>query len=138
MTTEVVVATRPTPGMPRPYEFPPFERHRLSNGLTVIVVDLPGRPLVSASLLVRRGAGDEPAEIGGASVLAARALSEGTNRYDAIALVEAAERLGASLHAEAGWDAMSAGVEVPAVRLELALELVEEMVVRPTFLANEV
>jgi len=138
MTTEVVVATRPTPGTPRPYEFPPFERHRLSNGLTVIVVDLPGRPLVSASLLVRRGAGDEPADIGGASVLAARALSEGTNRYDAIALVEAAERLGASLHAEAGWDAMSAGVEVPAVRLEPALELVEEMVARPTFPANEV
>jgi len=49
---------------------------------------------------------------GGVTVLAARALSEGTERYDAIALTEAAERLGATLHAEAGWDALSAGVDV--------------------------
>ena len=63
------------------------------------------------------GAADEPAETAGATVLAARALSEGTERYDAIGLVEASERLGASLHAEAGWDALSAGVEVPAERL---------------------
>ena len=59
------------------------------------------------------GAADEPPETAGATVLAARALSEGTERYDAIGLVEASERLGASLHAEAGWDALSAGVEVP-------------------------
>ena len=50
------------------------------------------------------------------SALAARALSEGTERYDAIGLVEAAERLGAELHASAGWDAASASVEVPAPR----------------------
>jgi zinc protease len=136
--TDVVVPTRPTPGMPRPYDFPEFDRHHLTNGLTVLTVDLPGRPLVSASLIARRGAGDEPPSLGGAAVLAARALSEGTERYDAIALVEAAERLGASLHAEAGWDATSAGVDVPAGRLEAALELVEEMVARPTFPDQEV
>ena len=49
----------------------------------------------------------------GATVLAARALTEGTERYDAIALVEASERLGASLHADAGWDAVTVGVDVP-------------------------
>lgn len=138
MSAGNVVAQRPTPGTPRPYDFPAFERHRLANGLTLIVVDLPGRPLISASLLARRGAGDEPAGIGGASVLAARALSEGTERYDAIELIEAAERLGASLHAEAGWDASSVGVDVPASRLEPALELVEEMAARPTFPSQEV
>ncbi len=35
--------TRPTPGTPRPYEFPPFERGRLANGLTVMAVR-PARP----------------------------------------------------------------------------------------------
>ena len=74
----------------------------------------------------------------GSTVLAARALSEGTERYDAIQLVEAAERLGASIHAEAGWDATSAGVDVPADRLEPALELVAEMLARPTFPEAEV
>jgi zinc protease len=133
-----VVATRPVPGTPRPYEFPPFRRDRLSNGLRVITVHLPGRPLVSASLILANGVADEPAEAAGATVLAARALSEGTERYDAIALVEATERLGATLHAEAGWDATSAGVDVPAARLEPALELLAEMVARPTFPEAEV
>ena len=115
---ELVVDTRPTPGVPRPYDFPDFERIRLANGLTLITAHLPGRPLISASLIMVNGAVDEPPEWAGATILAARALSEGTERYDAIELVEAAERLGASLHAEASWDATSAGVEVPAARLE--------------------
>ena len=46
-------------------------------------------------------------------MLGARALTEGTEVRDAIALTEATERLGASLHAEAGWDATFAGLDVP-------------------------
>jgi zinc protease len=131
-------ATRPSPGEPRPYSFPAFARTRLPNGLSVLAVDLPGRPLVSATLIHAAGAVDEPAAVAGSTVLAARALSEGTSRYGAIELTEAAERLGASLHAEAGWDALSANVEVAAARLEPALELLGEMVARPTFPEGEV
>ena len=120
-----VVAERPSPGTPRPYEFPAVTSTRLSNGLTVLVADLPGRPLISASVVLTTGAADEPASAGGSAVLAARALTEGTERYDAVALTEASERLGASLHAEAGWDATSLGVDVPASRLEPALELLD-------------
>jgi zinc protease len=134
----IVLAERPKPGTPRPYDFPTVAEHRLPNGLRILAADLPGRPLVSASLVMRNGAADEPADVAGATVLAARALSEGTERYDAIGLVEAAERLGASLHAEAGWDAFSAGVDVPRDRLEAALELLAEMVLHPTFPAHEV
>jgi len=133
-----VIAERPVPGTPRPYAFPVVATHRLSNGLTLQIADLPGRPLVSASVIMHTGAADEPAELAGATVLAARALSEGTEHYDAIGLIEAAERLGASLHAEAGWDALSAGVDVPAARLPAALELLAELILRPTFPASEV
>jgi zinc protease len=133
-----IVAERPTPGTPRPYDFPAVARTRLPNGLSVAVIHLPGRPLVSASLVLRNGAADEPDGEGGATVLAARALTEGTERYDAIALVEAAERLGAAVHAEAGWDAMSIGVDVPATRLEAAFELLAEVTLHPTFPEAEV
>ena len=133
-----VVATRPTPGTPRPYDFPEVERTRLSNGLSLVIANLPGRPLVSASLVLGNGAGDEPDGEAGATVLAARALTEGTERFDAIELVEASERLGASIHADAGWDAMSVGVDVPATRLEAALELLAEVVLHPTFPTAEV
>ncbi len=133
-----VVAERPRPGAPRPYEFPAVVIDRLSNGLTILIADMPGRPLVSASLVIRGGAAEEPAVDGGSTVLAARALSEGTEAHDAIQLVEAAERLGASIHADAGWDALSVSVDVPADRLAPALELAAEVLLRPTFPGPEV
>ena len=133
-----VVAERPTPGEPRPYHFPDFDVVPLDNGLGVIAVDLPGRELVSASLLVPSGAADERDDEAGVTTLMARGLSEGTRRHSAIELVEASERLGSSLHAEAGWDAISVGVDVPVGRLGPALELVAEMLSEPTFPENEI
>jgi zinc protease len=133
-----VIATRPVPGTPRPYAFPSVHRATLSSGLGVAVAPMPGRGLVDATLVARYGAADEPPELGGAAVLAARALTEGTETRDAIALVEAAERLGASLHAEAGWDATSVGLDVPAGRLAAALELLAEVVRRPAFPGAEI
>ncbi len=133
-----VIAERPAPGMPRPYDFPSVSRAQLDNGLSVLVVDLPGRPLVSATIVLPVGAADEPDAEGGAAVLAARALTEGTERYDAVGLTEASERLGASLHAEAGWDATSISIDVPTTRLSPALELLAEVLLRPTFPGGEV
>jgi zinc protease len=134
----VVIAERPVAGTPRPYGFPLVAEHRLDNGLRLLIVDLPGRPLVSASLILPVGASDEPAAQAGSTVLAARALSEGTDHYDAIEQIEASERLGASLHADAGWDAMTVSVDVPAARFPAALALVAELARRPTFPAAEV
>ena len=135
---EAALGTRPVPGTPRPFTFPAVEQGRLSGGLPVRFIHLPGRPLVTASLTLPMGAVDEPAAFGGATVLAARSLTEGTRRRDALALVEAAERLGASLRAEAGWDATVVGIEVPAARLAAALELLAEVVREPAFPPREV
>jgi len=138
MTLEEILARRPSPGLPRTYQFPEFERAILPSGMQVLTVHLPGRPLVSANLIVRRGASDEPAARGGVTVLAARALTEGTERYPGLELIEASERLGATLHAEASWDAFSASVDVAAPRLRAALELLAELVLHPTFPEEDV
>ncbi|MGZ6270310.1 MAG: M16 family metallopeptidase [Candidatus Limnocylindrales bacterium] len=135
---ESILARRPVPGHPRTYHFPDFERLNLPNDLQILTVQVPGRPLVTAELVARLGAADEPPEQGGATVLTARALSEGTDRYDAVALTEATERLGATLHAEASWDAFAATVEVPGERLAPSLELLAEMALHPTFPEAEV
>ncbi len=133
MTLEEILSARPSPGQPRSYDFPPFERTVLRSGLQVLAVDVPGRPLISANLVIRRGGGDEPADFAGATVQAARAMTEGTERYPGVELLEASERLGATLHVEASWDAFFASVDVAAVRLPAALELLSELVQRPTF-----
>ena len=93
---------RPGPGPPRAYDFPTFERPRLPNGLTLILAPPAGpaaarrRSSSSAATPVaaRRG---EPAAQAGVTVLTARAMSEGTRERDAVAFVEASERLGAEL-----------------------------------------
>jgi zinc protease len=133
MTLEEVLSARPAPGTPRDYRFPDFDRAFLRNGLQVLAVHLPGRPLISANLVIRRGAAEEPAELGGATVLASRAATEGTENYPGLALVEAAERLGATLHAEASWDAFVGAVDVAGSRLGSALELLDELIERPAF-----
>jgi zinc protease len=138
MTLEDILAVRPSPGVPRAYQFPPFERVVLPSGMQVLTVNVPGRPLISANLIVRQGASDEPALLGGVTVLAARALTEGTEQYPGLELIEASERLGATLHAEASWDAFAVSVEVAAPRLRAALELLAELVLHPTFPEEDV
>jgi len=138
MTLEEILSARPSPGQPRKYDFPHFERTILPSGLQVLAVDLPGRPLVAANLVISRGAAEEPAEFAGATILAARAMTEGTERYPGVELIEAGERLGATLHVDANWDAFNVSVDVVASRLGAALELLAELALRPTFPAADV
>ncbi|MEA2623713.1 MAG: zinc protease [Chloroflexota bacterium] len=137
-----VLDRRPSAAAPREYHFPRFERQTLDNGMTVVTAHVPGRPLLTAQLIVRGDAGggvtSEPAELGGITVLMARAMSEGTRRRNAVELIEAAERLGAELSADAGWDSIAAGIEVARSRLEPALALLAELALEPSFPEHEV
>ncbi len=132
------LATRPGASDPRPYHFPPFERRRLDNGLTIISAHLAGRPLLAAQLILEGGAGVEPAELAGVTALLARALPEGTEERDAIAFVEATERLGAEIHADSGWETLVATAEVPRRHLGPALDLMAEMLLHPALPGHEI
>jgi predicted Zn-dependent peptidase len=158
MSDLAILDQRPGPGRPRAYEFPRFERSISGHGLTILAAHVPGRPLLQAQLVVRgeavagatvgagagasggagAGASGEDPATAGVTVLTARALSEGTEVRDAVAFVEAAERLGASLGASAGWDSFVVHVEVPRARLREALVLLAEMALRPSFPSREV
>jgi zinc protease len=132
---------RPGAGEPKDYHFPRFSRSRLPNGLGLITADLPGRPLLVGHLLFHgpgAGATGEAAERAGATVLAARAMTEGTRRRDAVELIEASERLGAEIAADSGWDSFAVSVEVPRTRLDAALALLAEVALEPSFPGDEV
>ncbi len=133
-----VLDVRPGPGRPREYHFPRFERIKLSNGLTVVHAHVPGRALLAAQLLLRGGGWTEPGDRAGVTVLTGRAMPEGTRKRDANAFIEAAERLGAEIHADATWETLSASVEVPKSRFGQALALLAEMVSEPAFPGEEV
>ncbi|MCY7419751.1 MAG: insulinase family protein, partial [Chloroflexi bacterium] len=112
-----------------------------ANGMTLISAHLPGRPLLVAHLLLDgegSGATGEPADQAGATVLMARAMTEGTANHDAVSLIEASERLGAEVSADAGWDSLAVSVDVPRSRLAPALALLAEVALQPSFPADEV
>jgi zinc protease len=132
---------RPAAGDPKDYHFPRFTRARLANGLGLVTAQLPGRPLLVGHLLFHgpgAGATGEPPERAGATVLAARAMTEGTRRRDAVELIEASERLGAEIAADSGWDSFAVSVEVPRSHLTPALELLAEVALEPSFPVDEV
>ena len=129
--TATVNPMRPPAGAPRPYQFPDFERHRLSNGLTVWLVPLRGRELVSVHLLFDAGAAAEDEIHGGIAALTARLLVTGTRRLDAAAFAEATERLGLELSSESSWDSARAAFSALGTQLDPGLELLCEMVREP-------
>ena len=138
MTDLSVLDRRPLPGPPRDYTFPRSHRSRLANGLTLIEVPIPGRPLLAAELVIEGGGASEAPELAGVTALAARALSEGTEERDANAFVEATERLGAAISAGASWEVVNSSLVVPRRHLEPGLALLAEMTLAPLFPTTEV
>jgi predicted Zn-dependent peptidase len=122
---------RPTPGAPRPYHFPAFERRRLDNGLTVWMVPLPGASMVNVHLLVDAGAASEDEPHGGVAALTAQLLVTGTRRLDASAFAEATERLGIEVSSESSWDSVRAAFQSLPEHMEDGIALLAEMVREP-------
>jgi zinc protease len=128
---------RPAPGTPRPYHFPDFTHRRTANGLTLWIVPLPDRELVSVQLLVDGGAAAETEAEAGIANLTAETLVTGTQRLDGHAFAEATERLGIEIFAESSWDSARTGFSALAARYPAGLELLAEMIREPRFDAGE-
>jgi zinc protease len=122
---------RPTPGAPRPYRFPAFERRRLENGLSVWMVPLAGASMVNVHLLVDAGAASEDEVHGGVAALTAQLLVTGTQRLDASAFAEATERLGIEVSSESSWDSARAAFQSLPEHMEDGIALLAEMVREP-------
>jgi zinc protease len=124
---------RPTPGAPRPYHFPDFERSQLENGLTIWVVPVPGASVVNVHLLVDAGAAAEDEAHAGVAALTAQLLVTGTRRLDASAFAEATEMLGIEVSSESSWDSARAAFQSLPQHMTPGLALLAEMVLHPRF-----
>lgn len=126
-------STRPQPGPAREYRFPKFERRVLNNGLTVLVAPTHNLPIITVLAIVDAGAVAEPAGQEGVAELTARALNEGTPKYDGEALTDYLEQIGTSVGGAANWDSASLAMTVLRDNLENAFVHFAEVLVTPTF-----
>lgn len=131
-------STRPTPGSPREYHFPKFDRRVLANGMRVLVAPTHSLPIVTVLAVIDAGGVAEPAGQEGVAELTARALNEGTPKYDGEALTEYMEHLGTSVGGGAGWDSASLAMTVLRENLDNAFAHFAEVLVTPTFPAAAV
>ncbi len=129
---------RPAPAAPREYRFPRFTRRRLDNGMQLVIAPVTKLPLVSVIVVVESGAVCDPPGKEGVAQLTSRLLLEGTGRLDGAALVEAFERLGASVDASADWDVATVRMTVLTENLRPALTLLAEVLRTPAFVQREV
>ncbi|HUX35042.1 MAG TPA: pitrilysin family protein [Gemmatimonadaceae bacterium] len=136
MTESVTV--RPSPGEPRPYRFPRFERQRVAGGVEVVSAHVAKLPLVSIVALIDAGAERDPAGREGLAVLTAKLLMEGTAEHDGAVLADAFEQLGASVDVTAGWDAALVRLTVLASHVEPAVQLLSEVLQAPAFRERDV
>jgi zinc protease len=126
-------ANRPQPGSPREYHFPTFERRTFPNGLTLLMAPTHSLPVVTVLAIVDAGAVAEPAGQEGVAQLAARALNEGTPKYDGETLTDYLEQLGTSVGGAADWDSASLAMTVLRDNLDNAFVHFAEVLITPTF-----
>ncbi len=129
----MTIATRPQPGPAREYHFPTFERCTLANGLTLLIAPSHSLQVVTVLAIVDAGAVAEPGGQEGVAVLTARALNEGTPKYDGETLTDYLEQLGTSVGGGASWDSASLAMTVLHDNLDNAFAHFAEVLVAPTF-----
>lgn len=130
------VAVRPGVAPPAAWSFPPSRRRTLDNGLSVLVYDLPGRPLAAVRVVVDAPLQAEPRD--GTAALAASLWSEGTVEDDAESFARKLDHLGASYGAWASHSALVAGLTVPVAGLAPALDLAAASVITPAYADRDV
>jgi zinc protease len=98
---------RPEPGLvpeggrPVAAGLGPVTRLVLANGMTVLVRENRGAPVVAITLLSRGGSADETPEVNGVTTLLGRALLKGTRTRSAIDVASAAEDAGGGIESGA-------------------------------------
>ena len=113
-------------------------RHILPGGLRLLVREDPSADVVTVSLQVKSGSREEMPATSGISNFVQRVMIRGTTRRSARQIVEAAEDIGGSVDASGDVDYAEIRASALARHREALLDLVADVVLAPTFPAEEV
>lgn len=128
----------PRPLAARPVKFPPYEIRTLPNGLQVVLVSHHEQPAVSVRMIVRAGAAQDPKGKMGLSMITASLLDQGAGGRTAEQIADAIDFIGGILGTGAGTDLTYVNTVVMKDSLELGLQLMSDVVRRPTFAPQEI
>ncbi len=149
-TNRIAKRTGPKAGAVRPTDFPsepprasqlddfpsiPHTDQTLANGLRVVVVSNHEVPMVTMALNFKSGAWTET--LPGVASAAMNMLTQGTKTRDAKKLAQTLESNAVSLNGSAGMDAAEVSASALLPKLDLAMELLRDVIENPTFPKDE-
>ena len=116
---------------------PPHEKIVLNNGLTVLLMEKRGVPLINVFALVKTGAAADPPGQEGLASVTAGLLRKGTKTRTAQQFSADFDYIGGSFGADAGADFTTVSAEFLTKDLARGLELFSDAVLHPTFPQDE-
>jgi predicted Zn-dependent peptidase len=117
---------------------PPHEKLVLKNGLTVLLMEKRGVPLINLFAIMKTGTAADPAGEEGLASVTAGLLRKGTKTRTAQQFAADFDYIGGSFDAGAGADFSNISAEFLTKDLDRGLELFCDAVLHPTFPQNEV
>lgn len=129
--------TPPPPKPAKEIRFPPFEEKTLANGLRVVVIEQHETPSISLQLLVPGGKVHTPPGKAGLAEATAALIREGTATRSAQQIAQTIDSVGGELNTIATLESGFATVRATSDQLDLGLDLLSDVVLRPSFPAEE-
>jgi zinc protease len=112
---------------------PHIESWTMSNGVRVLFVERHDLPIVSVRVVSGVGAGDVAGARPGAVAFMGAMLEQGAGKRTALEISDEYEALGVEHGASCDWDSCVASVKALTSRLGPALDVLSDVVIRPTF-----
>jgi len=119
-------------------KLPAHEKITLKNGMTVLLMEKRGVPLVSFAAIVKAGSTADPVGQEGLASVTAGLLRKGTTRRNAQKFAEDLDFIGASFGAEASTDFTSVSAECLTKDMDKGLDLLGDAMLHPAFPQPEV
>jgi len=138
MPDEAWRAKAPKVGPAPKFSLPVPEQAKLSNGLTILLVERHNLPFVSATLYTASGSELNPLDKPGLSSFVADMLTEGTANRSAVKFAEDADQIGASINAEAGYSSGTVSLSALSWNSGAAMDLASDALLHPAFAEKEV
>lgn len=128
----------PPPAPARPLQFPAFRETELPNGLRLLVVENHAHPVASVYLMVGSGSSSVPADKVGLAGVLGELLPKGTATRTGAQVAGAIEATGGSIGAGSAEDYVNVYSTVLSEHLPLAMEMVADVSLNPSFPEDEV
>ena len=133
----------PRPGAGRPFNLPPGQTTKLDNGLTLVMIEDHRAPMVTIDAGIPASIDASPSpklrrEHSALAEATAQLITEGAGNRTSEQLARAIETLGGRISSEASDDYVEVNVAVVAENAEPMMDILGDVLMRPTFPESEV